>query len=359
MKDKEFIYLVWLHSLWFTHKKLHQIFEKTQNYKEIFDKISTSFLQFLGFNNSQIESILSKKDKINLDFLLKKLEERNVKIITIKDENFPEILKETSNCPYFFYLRWKIDNSPKLAIVWSRNITSYWEKAISMIVPDLIPYFSIVSGWAAWCDTFAHTETMKNNWTTISVIWTGIDIDYPATNKKMYDKIVETGWAVISIFPIWEIWNAYNFPIRNEIVRAMSVWVIVIEAKEKSWSLITAKLALEQWKDLFAVPGDINKANSRGCNNLIKNSEAKLVTWSSDILEEYNILFSEKIDKKEIEFELEIDKKIYDLLILEWLSIDEICEKLKEEITTISFRTSMMELEGFIKRWKDWKYMSL
>lgn len=94
MKEKEFIYLVWLHSLWFTNKKLHQIFEKTQNYKEIFDKISTSFLQSLCFNNSQIEKILDKKYKINLDFLIKKLEERNVKIITIKDENFPEILKE-------------------------------------------------------------------------------------------------------------------------------------------------------------------------------------------------------------------------------------------------------------------------
>lgn len=92
----------------------------------------------------------------------------------------------------FFYLRWKINNSPKLAIVWSRNITSYWEKAISMIIPDLVSYFSIVSGGALWCYIFAQTETIKNNWTTISVIWTGIDIDIILQQtKKCMTKLLK------------------------------------------------------------------------------------------------------------------------------------------------------------------------
>ncbi len=356
---EKLLYLRALHYIGFTNKKLHQIFEKWENYREIFEKVSSAFLEENAFNQTQIETILERKNKLNLDYLAKKLEERNVKIITIKNESYPENLKETANFPYLFYLRWKIDNSPKISIIWSRNISSYWKQAISFITPDLSKYFTIVSGWAAGCDTFAHEETMKADWITISVIWTWIDLDYPVWNRKMYDKIVELWGAVISIFPIWEIWNTYNFPIRNEIVRALSVWVIIIEARVKSGSLITAKLALEQGKDLFAIPWDINKANSAGCNNLIKNSEAKLVTNSEDILEEYNILFNSSKEKIEKKFETEIDKKIYDILVLEWLSIDEICEKLNCDISTISFRTSMMELEWFIKKWSDGKFMSL
>ncbi|MDD5213292.1 MAG: DNA-processing protein DprA [Candidatus Gracilibacteria bacterium] len=356
---EDLIYLLGLHYLGFTHKKLHHIFEKSENYKEIFTKVSASNLSKDGFNSEQIEFILERKKKLNLDLLSKKLDDRYVKIITIKDKDYPEILKNSSNPPYLFYLRGKIDNSPKIAVVGSRKITSYGEKVISMIIPDLSKYFTIISGGAAGCDTCAHEETMKADGITISVIGTGIDLDYPVGNKKIYDKIVETGGAVISIFPLGEIGNAYNFPIRNEIVSALSVGVIVIEAREKSGSLITAKLALEQGKDLFAIPGDINKANSGGCNNLIKNSEAKLVTKSEDILEEYNILLSGNKEIIEKKFEQELDKIIYDLLLLEGLSIDEICEKLSYDISTMSFRTSMMELEGFIKKGSDGKFMSL
>lgn len=355
----DLIYLVGLHYIGFTHKKFHHIFKNNKNYKEVFEKINSSFLSKNWFNESQIEFILERKNKLNLDLLSKKLSDRNVSIITIKDESYPEILKNSANPPYLFYLRWKIDNSPKIAVVWSRNITSYWKQAISMIIPDLTAYFVIVSGGAAGCDTQAHKQTMTSGWITISVIWTGIDLDYPVWNKKMYDEIVETGWAVISIFPLWEIGNAYNFPIRNEIVRALSVWLVIIEAREKSGSLITAKLALEQWKDLFAIPWDINKSNSAWTNNLIKNSEAKLVANSEDILEEYNILLSWNKEKIEKKFETDLDKIIYDLLMLEALNIDEICEKLSSDISTISFRTSMMELEGFIKKWSDGKYMSV
>lgn len=352
------IYLVWLHKIWFTHKKFHQIFNKKDNYKEIFENISAKNLEDFWFTQKQIENILKSKENLDLLKIKKILDDRCVKIVTINDNDYPKLLKEIDNLPYFFYLRWKIDNSPKIAIVWSRNITSYWEKIISSIVPDLSKYFSIVSGWAAWCDSFAHEETMKSGWITISVIWTWIDIDYPATNKKMYDKIIQKWWAILSIFPLWEIWNAYNFPIRNEIVRALSNWVLVVEAREKSGSLITAKLALEQGKDLFAVPGDVNKLNSVWCNNLIKNSEAKLIASAWDILEEYNLYFSDSLEKKEKIFETELDKQIYDLLLLEAISIDDISEKLNEEISRISFRISIMELDGFIKKGSDGKFIA-
>ena len=176
----------------------------------------------------------------------------------------------------------------------------------------------------------------------------------------MYDEIIENDWAIISIFAIWIPWNAYNFPIRNEIVAGLSSWVVVIEAREKSWSLITSKLALDLWKDLFAVPWEIFKSNSVWCNNLIKNWEAKLVTSSIDILEEYNFSNNKELEnnleKPKLEFSDELEEKIYNSLLLEWFTADELVKKFNLDISTISFKLSMLEINWIIKKTLWWKF---
>jgi len=354
---KKNIYLVALHKIWIWHKKLHIIFRDNQNYELFFNSISFSILKQYGFSDKQAEFILENKASLIFDNIEKDLNSRNVDIVTICDENYPDLLKQIPNIPYLFYLRWKIDNWPKLSVVWTRLISSYWEKAIEYIIWQVSKYFTIVSWWAAWCDSKAHRICLENNTKTISVIGTGIDIDYPVWNKKLYDEIVEKNWAVISIFPLWEVGNPYNFPVRNEIVAWLSVWTVVIEARKKSWTLITSNLALDMWKDLFAVPWDIFKLNSEWCNNLIKNWMAKLVSSPSDILEEYNI--SENVNKKKVNkivFEDEIEEKIYNILILESLTIDELLNKIDNNISTVSFKLSMMEINNIIKKWFCWKY---
>lgn len=359
------LYLAVLHSLWISHKKFYKIFEenlfeKNKNYKEFYEKLNFDILNDYWFKNEEINNILIRKKELKINFIENKLEERNVKIIINNEENFPEELKNISNSPYLIYVRWKIYSWPKIAIIGSRNITSYWKRVIEKIVPDISKYFAIVSGWAYGCDTTAHLETLKNKNKTIAVIWTSISEDYPTWNKKMYDNIVENDWAVISIFPIWVPWNAYNFPIRNEIVAWLSSGIVVIEARKKSWSLITSKLALDLWKDLFAVPWEILKSNSAWCNNLIKNWEAKLVTSSLDILEEYN--FSNNIKNKnnswenKIEFTDNIEEKIYNSLLLEWFTADELVKKFWLDISTLSFKLSMLELRGLIKKTLWWKF---
>lgn len=351
------IYLALLHTIWITQKKFFTIFEKNQNYREFYEKLDSKTLKSFDFNDKQIEVILDRKNKFSTDFIIKKLEEREVNIVTIFDENYPELLKQIPNSPYVMYVRWNLDNSPKIAVVWSRHITSYWEKVIEKIVPELSKYFIIVSGWAYWCDTKAHTESI-NIWNkTISVIWTWIDIDYPTWNKKLYDKIVELWWAVISIFPIWEPWNTYNFPIRNEIVAWLSVWTIVVEAKEKSWSLITANLALELWRDLFAIPWEIFKSNSNWCNNLIYSWNAKIVRKTSDILEEYNIkTWNQETKTTKIIFADKIEEEIYNNLITQSLTMDELAKILAIGISTISFKISMMEINWIVKKGLWGKY---
>ena len=352
----EKIYLALLHSIWVSQKKLHYIFNEKQNYKEFFENISHESLSKYKIRANIIENILEQRKKINKSFIEKVLEKRGARIITIHDEEYPENLKEIANPPYLFYLRWSLKSAPSIAVVWSRKISSYWENAIEKIVAPLSQYFSIVSGWAAGCDTKAHRVTLENGWTTISVVGTGIDVDYPVHNKKLYDEIAESWWAVISIFRVWEVWSPYNFPVRNEIVTWLSHGVLVVEAQQKSWSLITAKLALDSGRDLFAVPGDIYKQNSIGCNNIIKAWEAKLVSSAIDILEEYN--FSSEIipEKKKVVFSSKLEQEIYNIVSIESLNTNEISSKMWKDIGEILGIISILEIKGILRRTLGWKY---
>lgn len=353
----EKIYLAMLHKIWINQKKLHIIFSDNNYYKSFYDNLSFDILKKYNFSDKQINFILNEKKLVNIKDIENKLLERSVSMITIKDDKYPDFLKQLPNIPYFFYLRWNIDNSPKFAVVWSRKITSYWEKAIEKIVWDISNYFTIVSGGATWCDTKAHEVALEKSNKTLSVIWTWIDLDYPVSNKKLYDKIALNWWWIISIFPLWEVGNPYNFPIRNEIVAWLSVWVLVVEAKNKSWTLITSNLALDLWKDLFAVPWDFFRVNSEWCNDLIKKWSAKLVTCSEDILLEYNISsWNINTTLKRIDFNDIIEESIYNLLILESLTVDEVSSNILLNVTTVSFKLSMLEIKKLIKKTYWWKY---
>jgi len=351
----EKIYLAALHSLWFTHKKLFSIFENNLDYKYFYDNISFETLKNLSLKDEQIASIIEKKKKLDIEKLYKKLLNLWASIVIYWEENYPENLVQIPNKPFLFYMRWIIPEKRCFSVVWSRKISPYGEKAIEKIIPDLAKYFVIVSGWAAWCDTKAHKETLKTAWYTIAVLWTGIDINYPIENSLLYDKIVEKWWAIISIFPIWTLWSNFTFPIRNEIVAWLSIWTFIIEAEEKSGSLITAKLALDLWKDVFSLVWSIFSSYSVWTNNLVLSWEAKMITKASDILEEYDISL-QKTSKKTIVFDNEIESQIYEILSLYSLTNDEIIKKISLEVSLVSLKLSIMELKWLIKKTKFSKY---
>lgn len=354
MKEKK--YLAFLHSIGFTQKKLEFLFWEHDNYKEVFENLSTSFLEKIGFSLSQREKIMEKKEKLDTQKIEKILENLQVSLITKNDKDYPESLKEVSQAPFLLYVRGHIDNAPKLAIIGSRKVSEYGKKIIERFTPAVSKYFTIVSGGAMWCDTLAHNATIKAGRKTIIVVGTGIDICYPATNKMMGEKAIECGGAIISLFPIWEPPNPYNFPIRNEIIAWLSHGTIVVEAWKKSGTLITAGLALEQGRDVFAFPWDIYKLNSEGCNMLIKTGQAKLVSELNDILEEYNIASQEGREKKIPNFTNQIEKQIYDALLLEWLTIDALSKKLQLSTSELSTHLSFLEIQWYIRRSLAGKY---
>ncbi len=355
---EQYIYLAGLHALWFYHAKLIELFEKSQNYREVYDTMTYTTLIWYGFSHKQAEAILKNKRRISLELIQNKLSKRWARIITIHDSEYPQELLHIPHVPYILYIRGKLTHTPRISIVWSRSMTSYGKRTIEHLIPAISNYFTIVSWWAAGCDTWTHATTLNNNKNTLSVIGTWIDIDYPVGNKKMYDRIVETGWAVMSIFPVWQQWLPYNFPIRNEVVAGISVGTVVVEAKNKSGTLITAGLALDLWKDLFSVPWDIFHSQSNGCNTLIQSWSAKMVVSSKCILEEYNIWWfvqkSSNITEKK--FSHESERKIYNMLLLESSNIDSLSQQLNLSISDISYYTSLLEIWWYIKKTLWWKY---
>lgn len=196
-------------------------------------------------------------------------------------------------------------------------------------------------------DSLSHRLALDHGGYTVSVFGTGIDGCYPASNRELFDRILASGGALVSVFPLDTAPEPYNFPIRNEIVAGMSRGVLVTEAGEKSGTLITAGLALDYGRDVFALPGDITKATSVGSNALIRDGQAKLVTSALDILNEYNpveVVKPATAQKNTPHFEDETEERIYSLLAGESLDPSSVADRLGIDIATVSFRLSMMEV---------------
>ena len=349
-------YLVYLHSLGVSHKKLHTIFEHQQNYKEVYNSIGREYLQKWYKKNESIEKIVSQKEVFLEEIIDKKLQEHDVEVITFFDSSYPKLLKELSSPPFFLYIKWVLDDSPKLGVVGSRKMSDYGKKIIEKIVPEIARYFTIVSGGAYGCDSQAHRTTLDVKWKTIAVVGTWIDIIHPAINGQLYREIVDTWWAIISIFPLGTEGSNFTFPIRNEIIAWISSGVLVVEAAEKSGSLITARLALEQSKEVFAVPWDIFKQNSLGCTKIIQKGEAKLVISPQDIFEEFNISFQNSTSQTPILSFEGVEKTVYYQLIWEEKTVDEISKNVEKSVSEVSMSLSMMELKGMIVKNSLGKY---
>jgi len=223
-------------------------------------------------------------DKINHD--LEFLNKNGINIVTYQDEYYPAKLINIYDRPPFLYVQGSlIKDDINIAIVGSRIASTYGKYTTEKISRELAGKgLTIVSGLARGIDSAAHRGALFAGGRTIAVLGSGLDVVYPPENKKLFADIIQTG-AVISEFPPGTPPRSANFPSRNRIISGISYGVLVVEAGEKSGSLITARLALEQGREVFAVPGSIDASNSRGTNKLIKQG-AKLIENADDIVEE-------------------------------------------------------------------------
>ncbi|PIU33231.1 DNA-protecting protein DprA [Candidatus Woesebacteria bacterium CG_4_10_14_0_2_um_filter_39_14] len=221
-------------------------------------------------------------------FLRLREKKRECQIVAVK--NYPENLKKIDNPPLRLFIKGVIKPSDKkaLAVVGSRRMSRYGEKVTQKLVAALVKEkITIVSGLARGIDTIAHQTALKAGGRTIAVLGSGLENIYPPENKKLAEEIIKGHGAVVSEFPPGQTAVAENFPIRNRIIAGLSLGVLVIEGAIKSGSLITARWAAEQGREVFAVPGPIDAVGSQAPLFLIKQG-AKAVETVEDILEELN-----------------------------------------------------------------------
>ncbi len=232
--------------------------------------------------------ITSKNERLinyHIDYMLK----NNINIINIEEKEYPKSLKKIYDAPISLYIKGNSDilNNKNIAIIGCRNCSEYGKKASKYFAYNLAKNnIGIVSGLAKGIDSYSHIGCMCANGNTIAVVGNGLDIVYPKENIVLANKIIETGGCIISEYPCGTKPDKINFPARNRIISGISSGIIVVEAKEKSGTLITVDFALDQGKDVFVVPGNINSINSVGTNHLIKQG-AKLISNYDDVLYYY------------------------------------------------------------------------
>jgi DNA processing protein len=276
---------------------------------------------------------------------------KEIKKISIENENYPKRLREIKDPPKILYYLGKIKSEENcFAIVGARKCTNYGKEITYRIASDLVEAgLTIVSGFAPGIDTMAHKAAIEKGKRTIAVLGTGIDEKsiYPKSNLKLIDKILENGGAIISEFEPRTHGTKYTFPQRNRIISGLSLGVLVVEAKMQSGALITANYAKEQGRKIFAVPGSIFSQASKGCHFLIKNG-AKLVESAEDILEKLGI-GKKEIGRREIKGKTPEESLILEVLKEGALDVEKIIEKTKLSPSKVASILSILEIEGKIK----------
>ncbi len=323
---------------------------------------TASFNEILkaGIEEKIANQFINERRNISPNFELEKLEKLNAKAITIADSYYPKLLKEIYAPPPLLYFLGSLDfnNDFLLAIVGTRKISGYGRQATEQITKEIVcAKMAVVSGLALGVDACAQQTTLNFGGKTIAVLGSGIDKIYPASNRQLAEKIVEKNGAIISEFAPGTLPYKSNFPQRNRIISGLSLGTLVIEASQKSGALITAKYALEQNREVFAVPGNIFSINSLGPNDLIKRG-AKVVTCASDILEALNLEQANdyKIIKKIIP-ENENEKKLLELIGNEPVHVDKITQYARLDISCVNSTLSIMEMKGMIKNLGNQKYI--
>ena len=287
-----------------------------------------------------------------------------IEIIKKSSRDYPKILKEIHNAPKQLYVRGGLpkDHNLNFAIVGTRAASEYGKTLAFKIAKELAELgFNIVSGLALGIDTQAHLGALEGKGRTTAVMGSAIDDNsiYPSENLNLVKKIISSGGAVISEYEPGTKSEIWFFPERNRIISGLSQGVLVVEAPEKSGALITARLALEQNREVFAIPGSIFSKNSFGANNLIK-SGAKVVTSVDDILEELNLtdLKTKKGTKEEENLAAE-EKIILKIIEKEPIHIDKICKISKMAANKVLSIVSLLEIRGIIKNIGGSKFVRL
>ncbi len=311
---------------------------------------SESHLQQSGLDKQPLANLLRLRRQIDLDEQLEKVEQSGLWLLTLDDAAYPALLKEMADAPVLLYIKGSIlpGDDLSLGIVGTRKATSYGRDAAHDLAKDLATSgITVVSGLAHGIDSAAHRGALDGGGRTFAVMGCGLNQIYPRDNIELAQAITAHG-ALISEFPIGTPPEARNFPRRNRVISGLSLGILVVEAPEASGALITANLAAEQGREVFAVPGNIYSPSSRGSNRLIQDG-AKLVSNVEDILSELNVAHNSiqtKVTTERISPGNEIEAQLMQQMSANPLHVDDLARLCNLPVATVTSTLTILELKG-------------
>lgn len=306
-----------------------------------------------SWNENQLRRFAEVKNSFSPEKEVKQLSIKAIKMITPEDDDYPKNLKEISDAPYILYVRGELKAADKLAlaVVGSRRMSSYGFQVIETIIPELVlSGLTIVSGLAFGVDYAVAKVALDNGGRSIAVLASGVDVVTPRANEDLAHRLLDSGQgAIVSELPPGTEAQPHYFPVRNRIISGLSLGTLVVEAAAKSGSLYTAEAAVEQGREVFAVPGSIFNPLTAGTAGLLKEG-AKMVLTAADILEELNV----EASQGQITAESELPKDAKETELLDIIGHDEIHVDLlaKEsgwKISDINSTLMSLELKGLVK----------
>jgi DNA processing protein len=316
-------------------------------------KASAGQLQASGIDRGTVSSIVSERDAISPDEEMARLEKAGVKAYTWDDLEYPVRLKEIDDKPPVLYVRGELrtEDEVAVAVVGTRKATPYGRQAAEHFATDLAANgVTVVSGLARGIDAVPHRAAMAAGGRTIAVLACGLDIVYPPEHARLAREIVEHG-ALVSDYPLGMQPRSEFFPRRNRILSAVSLGVLVVEGSESSGALLTARYALDQNREVFAVPGSIYSPGHRGANKLIREGEAKLVSTTEDILEELNLtMVTQQMELREVAPNDPTEAKLLSVLTAQPSHIDDVQRASGLPIASVSSGLAVLELKGIVRQ---------
>ena len=346
-------YAYWLHNVsGIGNAKIQQLLQKTSGAEEVYALRPKELQKIEGLTEADVRAIGESKRKWRLDKEWFQLLEKGIGFVSLEQKEFPEKVRHIPNPPYALYYIGKLpdENRKTISIVGARARSAYGSEVAQKIAKALaLKDVQIISGLARGIDKDAHQGALNGGGDTFAVLGSGVDICYPKEHRYLYNQILTNG-GIISEYPPGTKPSPGQFPARNRIVAGLSHCVVVVEAREKSGSLITADFAMEQGRDVYAVPGRISDSLSQGCNRLIKQGAGALISVE-DFLSDLDIL--SEINYTQMDFRKNILEKdesmVYSLTDFRPIGIGTLMEQTGMSITRLLEILAKLQELGLIK----------
>lgn len=342
-------------------QKVRLLYEHYKSLKYAWIASRSELKQFKQLSDETIDSFIERRSLIEPQALLHKLEEQKLRFYPLYHPLYPACLRAIHDPPLILYMKGRLtpdDMLHNVAIVGTRRSTPYGQRIAKDFARGLARSgATIISGMAVGIDSLAHWGAIESGGKTVAVLGSGVDVCYPSSNRRLYNSLVEGdhGAVVSELFPGTKP-EQWHFPARNRIISGLCQALLVVEADESSGALITARLAFEQSREVFAIPGRIDQPMSAGTNSYIARNMAQLTTKYEDIVRGMNWATTHTAERAPTVVELYgREREVFELISLEPVHFDSLCGKSGMSAPEMSAVLTMLELAGVVERLPgDW-----